>query len=60
MQCILSGPTKLDILHQDSVPPNVDQLKSQAKKEYNYYYTGQNEDVLDFDIKFNTALLSKY
>ena len=36
-------------------PPNVDQLKSQAKKEYNYYYTGQNEDVLDFDIKFNTA-----
>lgn len=36
-------------------PPNVNKLKSQAKKEYNYYYTGQNEDVLNFDIKFNTA-----
>ncbi len=36
-------------------PANVDKLKQQAKKEYNYYYTGKNEDVLEFDINFNTA-----
>jgi hypothetical protein len=36
-------------------PANVTQVKDQAKKEYNYYYTGQNEDVLDFDINFNLA-----
>jgi hypothetical protein len=36
-------------------PANVSELKKQAKKEYNYYYTGTNEDVLEFDINFNTA-----
>jgi len=42
-------------LAQGQRPANIDQLKKQAKKEYNYYYTGQNEDVLDFDINFNNA-----
>jgi len=30
-------------------------LKSQAAKEYNYIYTGQNKDVLDFKLEFNLA-----
>jgi len=30
-------------------------FKEQAAKEYNYYYTGKNEDVLNFDINFNFA-----
>jgi hypothetical protein len=29
--------------------------KKQIVKEYNYIYSGQNEDVLAFDIKFNAA-----
>jgi hypothetical protein len=34
-------------------PKNTEQLKAIAPKEYNYFYTGKNEDVLNFDIKFN-------
>ena len=34
---------------------NTQRLKSLALKEYNYYYTGKNEDVLDFNINFKTA-----
>jgi len=30
-------------------------LKAQAAKEYNYIYTGQNKDVLDFKLEFNHA-----
>lgn len=42
-------------LPSDQAPRSIDQLKALSKKEYNYYYTGKNEDVLNFDIKFNTA-----
>lgn len=34
---------------------NYEQLKSLAKREYNYIYTGQNVDVLGFDIQINAA-----
>jgi len=34
---------------------NTAKLRSLALKEYNYYYTGKNEDVLDFNINFKTA-----
>jgi len=37
------------------VPANTEQLKAQAVKEYNYFYTGKNEDVLDFQIEFKGA-----
>ncbi len=30
-------------------------LDNQVKKAYNYYYTGQNLDVLDFDLSFKFA-----
>lgn len=36
-------------------PKKVAELKEIAAKEYNYIYTGLNEDVLDFEIKFNHA-----
>jgi hypothetical protein len=32
---------------------NTEQLKALAPKQYNYFYTGKNEDVLNFDIQFN-------
>jgi hypothetical protein len=38
--------------------PGINQLKNQAIKEYNYIYTGKNKDILDFDIKFNTAFFT--
>lgn len=30
-------------------------LKKQVAKEYNYIYTGQNKDILDFQLKFDLA-----
>ena len=31
------------------------QIKSRVKKEYNYFYSGKNLDVLDFDLSFKFA-----
>ena len=39
-------------------PSNTEALKQSAPKEYNYFYTGQNEDVLNFDINFNMAFFN--
>lgn len=39
-------------------PANTKVLKDLALKTYNYIYTGKNEDVLAFDINFNTTYLS--
>lgn len=39
------------------IPKNTKGLKQSAAKEYNYLYTGNNEDVLRFDIEFNTAFM---
>ena len=36
---------------------NTQGLRKAAIKEYNYIYTGKNEDVLNFDINFNNAFL---
>lgn len=37
---------------------NYDALKENAVKEYNYIYTGQNTDILNFDIKINAAFFA--
>ncbi len=39
------------------IPKNTAGLRQSAAKEYNYTYTGNNEDVLRFDIEFNTAFM---
>lgn len=39
-------------------PNGISKLKQKVVKEYNYYYTGKNEDVLDFNIKFNNAFFN--
>ena len=36
---------------------NTKGLRQSAIKEYNYIYTGKNEDVLTFDINFNNAFM---
>ena len=36
----------------------IDELKAVAAKEYNYIYTGQNKDILNFDINFKTAFFT--
>jgi len=41
----------------NSRPANTQGLRQAAIKEYNYIYTGKNEDVLNFDINFNNAFL---
>lgn len=49
-EALTNGPTQR--------PRNVQSLKNSAAKEYNYYYTGENEDILDFNINFNLAFFN--
>lgn len=37
---------------------NYDRLKENAVKEYNYIYTGENTDIINFDIKINAAFFA--
>jgi len=38
--------------------PGIQSLLRQAVKEYNYIYTGQNKDIINFDIKFDLAFFT--
>jgi len=40
------------------VPPGYKNLKKQALKEYNYIYTGKNDDIINFDIQINSAFFT--
>lgn len=51
-------PFKVDASKVQGANPNVLQTlakQTQAVKGYNYIYTGQNTDIIDFDINFNLA-----
>ena len=37
-----------------SPTPGIEQLRANAVKKYDYIYTGQNDDILDFNLEFNT------
>ena len=50
-------PDEAKTLGTNQRPNTTDQLKSQAAKEYNYIYTGVNEDVLDFELLFNNSFM---
>lgn len=39
-------------------PSGTEDLRQNAPKVYNYFYTGQNEDILNFDINFNMAFFN--
>lgn len=41
-----------------SSPPNIDQLKANAAKQYDYIYTGLNNDILDFEIVLNNQFFA--
>ena len=36
----------------------IKKLKSQALKEYNYIYTGKNDDIISFDIQINSSFFA--
>ncbi len=38
--------------------PGIDYLNKQCCKEYDYIYTGKNDDILDFDINFDVAFFT--
>ena len=42
----------------NEAPANTEGLKRAAAKEYNYIYTGKNEDILNFDLTFNNAFMT--
>jgi hypothetical protein len=37
-----------------SPTPGIEQLKNNAVKKYDYIYTGENDDIVDFNLEFNT------
>lgn len=39
-------------------PPGYQQLRSQVAKEYNYIYTGKNDDIINFGIQINSAFFT--
>lgn len=48
-------PDEAKFLLPNEAPRNNAELKAAALKEYDYIYTGKNEDVMEFDINFNNA-----
>ncbi len=38
--------------------PGIDYLNKQCCKEYDYIYTGKNDDILEFDINFDVAFFT--
>jgi len=48
-------PDEAKFISSKESPKNTDNLKAIALKEYDYIYTGKNEDILDFNINFNNA-----
>lgn len=43
------------IMTSQEAPTFVTERKASADKEYDYIYSGKNEDILDFNINFNNA-----
>ena len=41
-----------------SAPPGYLNLRRQAVKEYDYLYTGENDDIIDFNININAAFFT--
>lgn len=50
-------PSESKFLAPGEAPKNIEGLKKLAVKEYNYIYTGLNEDIIEFDLTFNNAFL---
>lgn len=50
-------PDEAKFLGPNERPQNTQGLIESAVKEYNYIYTGLNEDILEFDLNFNNAFL---
>jgi len=51
-------PYKVSQMHFNSPTqntPNISELRKKIPKEYNYIYSGLNDDIINFDIQFNTA-----
>ena len=48
-------PDETKLLAPGESPQGNDDLKQKALKEYNYIYTGKNEDILSFNLNFNQA-----
>lgn len=46
------------ISNPTAAPPKIDQLKANAAKQYDYIYTGLNNDILDFDITLNNQFFA--
>lgn len=43
------------VMGSQEAPKGIPERKASAEKEYNYIYSGKNEDVLDFSLNFNNA-----
>jgi hypothetical protein len=41
--------------HPSSTTKGIDVLRSRIPKSYDYIYTGKNDDIINFDLNFNTS-----
>lgn len=48
-------PDESIIVSSTEAPKAIKEKRAKALKEYDYIYTGKNEDILDFNINFNNA-----
>lgn len=48
-------PDEAKLIGPGEAPTGNDDLKRKALKEYNYIYSGKNEDILEFNLNFNQA-----
>lgn len=43
------------IQHVTKSPVGIEELRRNIPKKYDYLYTGKNDDIINFDLQFNTA-----
>lgn len=51
-------PDEAKTLAPGESPMNTKKLRDSAVKEYDYIYTGKNEDIIDFNLNFNNAFVN--
>jgi hypothetical protein len=55
---VVTYPVHESVFAKPNAKTDVKDFETQLVKEYDYYYTGKNLDILDFQLKYNMAFLA--
>jgi hypothetical protein len=55
---VIQYPVHESVFAKPNTKTDVANFETQLVKEYDYYYTGKNTDILDFQLKYNMAFLT--